>query len=132
MNSQTVTLHLPAGLYAQLKERAERWNRSIEAEMLDMLSSAAPAGDELPAHIEKELSRLDAADDDALRLAAQNRFPPEAARELEELHWKRQREGLTPDEARTAADLVERYELAMLVRAAPPRSGRNAGTIPPS
>jgi plasmid stability protein len=117
MNTQTVTVHLPEGLYSQLKERAERWKRSIEAEVLDVLSSAMPAGDGLPAHIEEKFSRLDAADDETLRLAAQSRLSPEAARQLEELHWKRQREVLTQDEAQTAASLVEQYERAMLIRA---------------
>jgi plasmid stability protein len=117
MNTQTVTVHLPEGLYSRLKERAERWNRSIEAEMLDVLSSAMPAGDGLPAHIEEELSRLDVADDETLLLAARSRLSPEDARQLEELHWKRQREGLTQVEAQTAANLVEDYERAMLIRA---------------
>ena len=118
MNLQSVTVHLPEGLYSQLKERAERWNRSIEAEVLEVLSSAIPAGDGLPAHIEEEFSRLDAADDETVRLAGQSRLSPEAARQLEELHWKRQREGsLTRVEAETAANLLEQQERAMLIRA---------------
>ena len=116
MNAQTVTVHLPEGLYSQLKERGEQWNRSIEAEVL---SSAMPAGDDLPAHIAEGFSRLDAADDETLRLAAQSRLSPEAARQLEELHWQRQREVLTQDEAQAAANLVEQYERAMLVRTVP-------------
>lgn len=117
MSVQTVTPHLPDGLYSQLKERADRWNRSIEAEMLDVLSSAIPAGAVLPAHIEEELSRLDAADDETLRRAAQSRLSPDAAGQLEELNRKRQREGLTPAEAQTAAALLEQYDRAMLIRA---------------
>ncbi len=93
MSVQTVIVHLPEGLYSQLKERADRWKRTVEAEVLDVLSSAIPAGDDLPPHIEEELSRLEAADDETLRRAAQSRLSPEAARQLEELHWKRQREG---------------------------------------
>ena len=128
-----VTVHLPEGLYSQLKERAERWKRSIEAEVLDVLSSAMPAGDDLPAHIAEEFSRLDAADDETLRLAAQSRLSPEAARQLEELHWKRQREGLTPDEAQTAANLVEQYERAMLIcRPCRRALESSVGMIPPS
>jgi plasmid stability protein len=117
MGTQTVTVRLPEGLYSQLKERAERWNRSIEAEMLDVLSSAIPAGDGLPAVIAEELSRLDTADDETLRLAAQTHLSPESARQLEELHWKRQRDGLTPAEGHAAANLAEQYERAMLIGA---------------
>jgi plasmid stability protein len=117
MNTQTVTVHLPEGLYSQLRERAERWNRSIEAEMLDMLSSAMPSGPDLPAHIEEELSRLDLADDEAIRLAAQSHLSAEVAHQLEELHWKRQKQGLTEVETTTLANLVDQYERAMLTRA---------------
>jgi len=117
MNTQAVTVHLPEGLYSQLKERAERWNRSIEAEMLDVLSSAIPAGDGLPARIEEELSGLDVADDETIRLAARSCLSSEAAGQLEELHRKRRQQGLTRGEAQTLAALVEQYERAMLVRA---------------
>jgi hypothetical protein len=44
-------------------------------------------------------------------------FLAKAAAELEALHLKRQREGLTDVETQTLARLVRQYERAMLVRA---------------
>jgi plasmid stability protein len=117
MNTQSITVHLPEGLYSQLKQRAERWNRSVEAEMLDVLSAAMPAEDGLPASVEDELSRLKQADDETLRLAAQSHLPRESAQQLEELHLRRQRQELTEVEAETLAGLVAEYERAMLIRA---------------
>jgi plasmid stability protein len=118
MSVQTVTVHLPEELYSDLKERADESNRSIEAEVLDVLAWAIPTRHGLPADIEEEFERLDAADDQTVWLAARSRLSPEAARQLEELHWKRQREGfLTPAEAQLAADLLEQQERAMLIRA---------------
>ena len=55
--------------------------------------------------------------DEALWLVARSRLAEEAAAHLEELHLKRQREGLTEAEALTLAGLVRQYERAMLVRA---------------
>jgi plasmid stability protein len=72
MNTQMVMLHLPEGLYPQLNERAERCNRTIEAEILDLLSSAMPVGDGLAGDLEEELSRLDEADDETIRVAARS------------------------------------------------------------
>lgn len=44
-------------------------------------------------------------------------MPVEAAEQLEQLHFKRQREGLTAVETDEAAALLQRYERVMLVRA---------------
>jgi plasmid stability protein len=117
MNTQTITVDLPDGLYSQLKQRAERWNRSIEAEMVDVLSSAIPVEDSLPANLEEELSRLDETDDGTLRLAARGHLSFEVSRQLEDLHLKRQREGLSEIETEALARLFEEYERAMLIRA---------------
>jgi hypothetical protein len=56
-------------------------------------------------------------DDAALWRAAQNRLPAEIATRIEDLHLKRQFEGLTPNETQALATLMRRYEQTMLVRA---------------
>ena len=43
--------------------------------------------------------------------------PADVSTELEELHFKRQREGLTANEAERAAELVRQYDRKMLLRA---------------
>jgi hypothetical protein len=47
----------------------------------------------------------------------QTHLPADAAARLEELHLKRQREGLTEQQENEAAALIRQYERVMLIRA---------------
>jgi len=89
----------------------------VEAELLEVVASAVPVADELPAELNEATSPLALLDDEALWRAARSHLPAEAAVQMENLHLKRQREGLTEAEAQTLAGLVRQYERAMLVRA---------------
>jgi len=117
MSVQSVTLHLPSPLYERLKRRAEQTHRSVEAELLEVVATAVPVADDLPADLSEAISPLALLDDEALWRAARSHFPEEAAVQMEQLHLKCQREGLTGSEAETRAGLVRQYERAMLVRA---------------
>jgi plasmid stability protein len=117
MTTQTVTLNLPEPLYQRLRERAMEMRRSVEDEALEALIAAVPVATDLPADLAEAISPLAVLDDAALWQAARSRFPPEAAQQLEDLHLKRQREGLTEDETQVATALVRQYERVMLVRA---------------
>jgi plasmid stability protein len=116
MAIQPVTLNLPSVLYNRLKRRAEQTHRTVEAELLEVVAVAVPATDELPTELEEAISPLSLLDDEALRRAARSHLPQEAADQLESLHLKRQREGLTEAESQTLAGLVRQYEWVMLVR----------------
>jgi len=74
-------------------------------------------GDELPADFAEAISRLKLLDNEALWRAARYCLPAEVATQIEELHLKRQREGLTDAEAKTLNGLMRQYERTMLVRA---------------
>jgi plasmid stability protein len=117
MTTQSLTLHVPESLFSRLKERADQSHRSVEAETLEVLATAVPPAEELPADFAEALDPLALLDDAALWEAARRRLAPEVATQLDELHLKRQREGLTEAERQTLATLVRRYELIMLVRA---------------
>src|SRR5438128_12118073 len=117
MTIKPVTLKLPSHLYSRLKRRAEEAHRTLEAELLEVVASAVPVADELPAELNDAISPLALLDDEALWRAARSHLPAEAAVQMENLHLKRQREGLTEAEAQTLAGLVRQYERAMLVRA---------------
>lgn len=117
MTVQTLTLKVPEPLYHRLKVRADQTRRTVEDETLDVLATAVPIGDELPADLVEVVSPLALLDDAALWRAARSRLAAETAARLEELHWKRQREGLTDAENQTLATLVRQYERALLVRA---------------
>ena len=117
MTAQPVTLNLPGALYDLLKRRAEQARRTVEAELLEVVVAAVPVADELPADLAEAVSPLALLDDESLWRAARSHLPVESAAQLESLHLKRQREGLTDAEAQTLAALVRQYERAMLVRA---------------
>jgi plasmid stability protein len=117
MTVQSVTLHLPSPLYERLKRRAEQTHRSVEAELLEVVAAAVPVADDLPADLAQAISPLSLLDDEALWRAARSHLPAAAAAQLEQLHLKHQREGLTGSEVETLGGLMRRYERAMLVRA---------------
>ena len=77
----------------------------------------SPSTDDLPADLAAALAPLVLLDDEELWRAARSHLAADAATQLEELHHKRAREGLTEAETQTLAALVAQYERAMLVRA---------------
>jgi hypothetical protein len=112
-----VTVNVPSALYDRLERRAVQTHRTVEDVLLDVLATAVPVADELPSDLADALSPLTLLDDAALWRAARSHLPTEVAAQLEALHLKRQREGLTDSETETLARLVRQYERAMLVRA---------------
>jgi plasmid stability protein len=117
MHAQTVTLNLPDALYRQLEHRAVRANRTVEAEVLEVLATAVPEAETLPADLAQAVSTLALLDDAQLWQAARTRLARETAARMEELNLTQQREGLTGDEKQELAGLVRQYERVMLVRA---------------
>ena len=117
MTVHAVTLHVPSLLYEQLKRRAEQAQRTVEAELLDIVVTSVPMSDDLPADLAEAITPLELLDDEALWRAARCSLPAEATTQMEDLHLKRQREGLTDSEVKTLDGLVRQYERTMLVRA---------------
>ncbi|MCP4658722.1 MAG: hypothetical protein GY856_25200, partial [bacterium] len=117
MTAHSITLQLPVSLYHRYKQRAEQTHRTLEAELLEAVTIAAPEAEHLPRVLAEAVSGLEALDEDALLGAARGTFPPEAGARLEALHIKRQAEGLTEEEEEATERLVRQYERAMLVRA---------------
>jgi plasmid stability protein len=117
MATQTLTVRLLDGLYERLQQRAQQSHRSLEAELLEALSSAVPGHDGLPRSLSVELAQLDTMEDAELWRAAKCRLTKKSALQLEALHVKRQREGPSESEAQVLAELVVQYERSMLIRA---------------
>jgi plasmid stability protein len=117
MAVQTLTVRLPDRLYAQLRDRAQQANRTMEAELVDLVATAMPEQGELSDELGLELAGLEHLDDEALWQAARSRLAATMARRTEKLHHKRQREGLTEAEGQGLAELMRQYERAMLIRA---------------
>jgi len=117
MSIQPVTLHLPKSLYNQIRRKAEKSHRTVEAEILEVVASAIPASDELPDELAQAIADLKLLDDESLWRAARSHLPAESSSVMERLHLKRQQEGLSEIEVQSLAGLVRQYERAMLVRA---------------
>jgi plasmid stability protein len=115
--TQSVTVRLPEPLYRQLQRRAQQTRRTVEDELVELVTSAVPLDEELPPDLAEAIASMGVLDDAELWRAARSRLAAEDAERFEELNAKRQREGLTSDEDRESAALVRRYERAMLVRA---------------
>jgi plasmid stability protein len=117
MGVQAVTVNLPSSLYQRLVQRASRMHRTVEAELVEAVTASLPdEPDELPADMAEAISALHLLDDEALWRAARTCLAPERAAEIEDLHLKRQREGLSASETEALATQMKEYTRAMLVR----------------
>src|SRR3954471_15124775 len=92
------TVSLPRPLYERLPRRAQRTHRSIEAELADAVATLPDEPDELPADMAEAIAALHLLEDGDLWRAAGQRLAGEKADRIEELHAKRQREGLSASE----------------------------------
>ncbi len=114
---QTVTLNMPLPLYNRLKEMAAVSRRSVEAELLETIAAAMPLTDDGTLDSTELISSLALLDNDSLWRIAQTHYPAGQSTQLENLHLKRQEQGLNVVETREAADLARQYDRAMLIRA---------------
>jgi plasmid stability protein len=117
MATQRITVNLPQALYEQLKQRAAQSQRSVEAELVEVVSTVVPVAGELTPALTELLTQLSLLDDTALWKVARRRLSQRAQAQLQSLNLKRQREGLTEAEAQKANALLRQYEQIILLRA---------------
>jgi plasmid stability protein len=115
MVQQTVMVTLPDDIYQRLKVRAEHARHSVEEELL-ALAAAALDDEPIPLDIQEAVASLPVLDDAALWQAARSRLSPAESDEVEVLHFKQQREGLTDAEKQRLGSLMHQYEKALLIR----------------
>jgi len=114
---RAVTVDLPGPVYDRLARRAVKARRTVEAEIVEAITTSLPdEPDELPADMAEAIAALHLLDDEALWRAARTRLAQEKAADLEDLHLKRQAEGLSASESETLASLMKEYTRVMLVR----------------
>ena len=110
-------MNLPGPLYERLAKRATKAHRTIEAELVDAVATLPDESDELPVDMAEAIAALHLLADEELWRAARQSLAPEKASEIEELHHKRQRDGLSASEIEALAMLMKEYTRIMLVRA---------------
>ena len=115
MVQQTVTVTLPEDFYQRVKVRAEYAHHSVEEELLT-LAVAALDDEPIALDIQEAVASLPVLDEAALWQAARSRLSPAESDEVEALHFKQQREGLTAAEKHRLAALMHQYEKALLIR----------------
>lgn len=116
MADQTMTLNLPQPVYAWYQAQAERHRRPVEEEVALALAAAVP-GEPLPGNLEATGAALDELDDDALWRVSQSQPTVEDGVLLDTLTDKRRRTGLTIMEERLLAEVIERHDRVMVLRA---------------
>ena len=116
MTAPAVAVNLPGPLYERLARRANRTHRSIEAELADAVATLPDEPDELAADMAEAIEALHLLGDEDLWRAGKQRLAPEKADDIEALHLKRQREGLSSSENESLAMLMKEYTRIMLVR----------------
>jgi hypothetical protein len=116
MAAQAVTVNLPGPLYERLARRATKAHRTVEAELVDAVATLPDEPDELPTDMAEAIAALHLLGDEDLWRAAKQSLASEKAADIEELHLKRQREGLSASEIEALATLMTEYTQIILVR----------------
>ncbi len=117
MSTQAITLRLPLPIYEFFKSRADRAQRSVEGELLELAATAAEEQDSLPKDLAEAVVGLEVLDDKALWRVARTRLPAAQQETLEALNFKQQSEGLTAAERQSQGQLLHVCDRVMLVRA---------------
>lgn len=116
MAVQAVTVSLPEPLYERLARRAQRMRRTVEAELADAVATLPDEPDELPVDMAEAIAALHLLADEDLWRAARQSLAGEKVDDIEELHLKRQSEGLSASESESLALLMKEYTRILLVR----------------
>ena len=117
MPKSTLTLTLPEGVYDELQHRALQHDRWLEGEAAFTLAAAVGTDGVLPADLMTALDAISLLDDASLWRVSHSPPSVEDGVLLETLVDKRRRHGLLPAEELLLADLVDRHDRVMVLRA---------------
>jgi plasmid stability protein len=114
---RTVTIELPDEVYKELEARAKERQRTVEAELVQVVSKAVPVGEKIASELEAKIEKLQSLDNESLLKTVKPTMSKRSSQRLANLNYKRQSEGLTSDEENEAAKLLTQYEHSILIRA---------------
>ena len=117
MTKPILTLALPESVYDELRQRAYQHQRRIEDEAVEALIAAVDKDDGLPPDLTAAITALAALDVDGLQRVSRSQPPVEDAILLDTLTDKRRRQGTNPDEDRLIAELIDRHDRVLVLRA---------------
>ena len=117
MAEPTVTLTLPTAVYDELRQRAQHHQRALEDVATATLIGAVGVGDKLPVDLAAAIAALSGLDVDSLWRVSRSQPTEEDRILLDTLVDKRERQGTTPAEDQLLADLIDRHDRVMVLRA---------------
>lgn len=144
MAHNPVTVTLPEPLLSEIRGRARRAKRTVEAEVVQLLNDAVadlrngsangtagkrprtrrgkraepdPFEDSLPSDVAAELARIEQLDEEGLRKAVHPLLTKKQGKRLADLNRKAQDEGLSKAEEKERDELLEIYEKSVVFRA---------------
>jgi plasmid stability protein len=117
MANQKVVLDLPENIYERVKQRADNKNRTVEAELIEVVTTAVPVEDELPQDMLEAVAELRKLNDKALWKAARSHTSAKTVSKMEKMHFKQQNESLSELEKQSLAQMLYEYEKTILIRA---------------
>ncbi len=112
-----VTINLSESVYRQIKRAADVVRRPVDEVVAEAVVAAAPIMDTSTSSLRMELAQMAYLNDAALWKAARATLSKEQRQQLETLHDKQQRVGLTPGEQAQEEALRKLYRETLLVRA---------------
>ena len=117
MPEPTVTLTLPETVYDELQHRALQHQRRLEDEAALTLTAAVGTNGALPAELSTAINAIALLDDESLWRVSHSQPSVEDGILLETLVDKRRRQGLVLAEELLLAELVDRHDRVMVLRA---------------
>lgn len=117
MASPPLTIQLPDLLYDHLRARAEQSQRTVQEELVHVVSLAVPSQPLLPDSLRQALDDLDRLPDEKLWEAAAAQVADTSVNRLDELSHDRRSRPLTTAEQAEQTQLLLECDRVMLVRA---------------
>lgn len=112
-----VTINLSENVYRQIKRAAEIVRRPMDEVVAEAVVAAAPIMDASASSLRMELAQMAYLNDAALWKAARSTLSQDQRQQIEALHDKQQRVGLSPAEQAQEEALRKLYRETLLVRA---------------
>ena len=113
----SISVRVSERLLQSLMRRATKQRKSLEKEVVELIATGLKNADLGRDELEEILQPLEKMTDDDLWNAARSHLPRSLSSELEKLHQKRQRDGVTKAERERAKLLTEQFERCLVIRA---------------
>jgi hypothetical protein len=117
MTTPLVSVQFPDAVYEGLSARASKSQRTVQEELVRVVSLLIPGEPQIPAEFESQLAHLPSLTDDQLWDAAREQVASNVADRLDELSEQRRSRPLTEDERHEQVELLRECDRVLLLRA---------------